>query len=575
MNPKSLLIIDIETDSLDIKTANLKWFGAYSYKHDKYYLLSYEQIDKINSLIDSHAGIIGFNTSNYDIPILEKYGVSFAYKLLIDLYTICSPKGKNRLGALGIKLKSYSLKEIIKELGLDDFGKGDIDYKIFQKETWTEEEVKEIKKYLKQDIVLTKKLFDWLDERHAPLKDMLSQRDAEKLSHLTTTTSSLAYRIMCNLCNLDVLWADWDEEERKTFLGGHHILPRFEKVKGNIVYIDFNSAYPHVLFQGNLFDRKETGWDGDGYFKIEGRYNSTKESVPSKALKSIYLKRVAAKKKEDKIGDAAYKIIINSFYGTIGNSLFKQFYDPTAASDCTSMVRTLLKKCAKTLEENDYSVLYGFTDGMFVLIPPESDEEELMLVVRGFLDEAKKHFPFPSDTFDMSVDKRVKFIWFIKKKANCYLWVNQDNTIGYTHTLLNSTAPKLAIQLFDEFIGPRIIKTLEVEFTEEEIESKIVEYLNKDISLAAQEHKVKDVSAYKVATSLQHQISERYGEGSHLLIPNKKGVGVGRGKHTIKSMAVRYCSIDEFKEKGLKVEDICIASIMRYFKPFYEVNSDE
>ena len=59
-------------------------------------------------------------------------------------------------------------------------------------------------------------------------------------------------------------------------------------------------------------------------------------------------------------------IIINSLYGLTGNTSFKTLYNHITASDCTSMVRTWMKKLSKILEENGFQVLYGFTDNIMV-----------------------------------------------------------------------------------------------------------------------------------------------------------------------------------------------------------------
>jgi len=40
---KPILVYDIETDSLDTSIAKVKWFGAYSYLDDKYYLIPFKK----------------------------------------------------------------------------------------------------------------------------------------------------------------------------------------------------------------------------------------------------------------------------------------------------------------------------------------------------------------------------------------------------------------------------------------------------------------------------------------------------------------------------------------------------
>src|SRR6056297_3230569 len=122
---KSTLIFDIETDGVNPETANLKWFGAYSYEENKYYLYDYTQKELIKQLIDSHKYIIGFNNISFDQPITERYldndifNVQKTYKIILDLFQVLSPpskdynkKNKNRLNDMNIKLNNYKLKTI-------------------------------------------------------------------------------------------------------------------------------------------------------------------------------------------------------------------------------------------------------------------------------------------------------------------------------------------------------------------------------------------------------------------------------------------------------------------------------
>jgi len=229
------------------------------------------------------------------ILINNAYEIENKYKIFIDLYEMSAQKGnggkgkynKNKLIQMGIDIKRFSLKNIINILKLDDDSKGDIDYKLFQKDEWTSEELKEIKKYLKQDILLTKKLFEWYEEQFKPLKAMLSHKSQRNYKHLVSSLSSLAYEIICNKAGLVVEYGEKPEGVRQSIEGGHHINPRQEKVKGNIVNIDFTSAYPHALMMGNLYSPKDEGWNGNGYFNLKGCYNSEEPGKIENALKEI------------------------------------------------------------------------------------------------------------------------------------------------------------------------------------------------------------------------------------------------------------------------------------------------
>lgn len=585
---KSILIYDIETDSLDIEQAKIKWFGAYSYLHEVYYLIPYKDNEKdIKKLIKEHKILVGFNNKDFDNPIIDNnLGVDgiFEYKVILDLLEMSAPKGgkeygkfrKNRLAQMGIKLKNFSLKNIIEILKLDkDIGtKGDIDYKIFQKDEWTIEEIAEIKKYLQQDIDLTKKLFEWYEEQFAPLKKFLPQKDQDNFLYLKSSLSVLAYNIICNKAGLK---PEFGEKigKTKSYAGGHHLEHRGpDVVAGNIIEVDFTSAYPHAIMMANLHslvkDENETGWSGDGYYKIEGKYSTKEQGKIELALKDIFLERIKAKKAGEKAKNLSYKIIINSHYGTCANPVFKSVYNRNTASDCTSMVRTWIKKLAKFLEVNGFSCLYGFTDSIFILVPPNMNKNQLLFFINMFMKEAKSHVPFPMDTFQMEVEEEIKMIWFVAK--NCYLFVTNKNEVKYKSTLLNTNTPKAVMKLFDEYMKPIIIEKLDIPFTKKELEDKMKAILEKEPELAAQEYKVTELSEYKVKTSLHYQISSKYGIGRHFLIPNKKSIGVGLRKSTKKKVGIRHCSIEEFKKNNLTVNDIDLTHLLSHLKPFYERN---
>lgn len=586
MIPSSTLVYDIETDSQDTSKANLKWFGAYSYQTKEYYMYDFNQKDEICELLDKHKYIIGFNNNSFDNPITERFTgeeyFSFTgghYKIILDLWECLSPgmsyfgfRNKNRLAQMNIQLPNYKLKTICEYLKLDDEGsKGDIDYKIFQKDEWAEDEKEEIKKYLKQDIALTKKLFEWYEKQFEPMGELLSYDDRRKLKHLKSSIASLSYAIICNQTGMEVKFEENQPQNLKSYPGGHHINPRWELVIGNIIEIDFASAYPHAMMMGNLYSPVETdGWKGDDYYIVDGVYNNKKQGKVENVIKDIFIKRLQAKESDEKEKNMSYKLIINSAYGLTGNWRFKQLYNPTTAADCTHIVRTWMKRLAKRLEEEDFKCLYGFTDSIFVKIPKESDKKELMVVVNKVLEEFKSHVPFPLETFKMDIEEEIKLIWFLAK--NCYMFVTKDDEIKYKSTLFNKNTPAVIMKVFEDYITPKIIKNLDIDFTEKELVDKIRECIEKDIYLASQKYSISDLESYKSRSSIQYQICERYGPGEHFLIPNKKSLGIGKSKTTKKRVGVRHCTIEDFQEKNLKVADIDITQLLKHLKPFFNRN---
>ena len=218
----------------------------------------------------------------------------------------------------------------------------------------------------------------------------------------------------------------------------------------------------------------------------------------------------------------------------------------------------------------DLKSCLDFTDSIYLKIPPHLSKEHAMLVIDDYMEDVKKHVPFPMDTFVMACEEEIKMIWFVAK--NCYLWVTNKNEVKYKSTLLNTNTPASVMKLFETYMRPKIVETLSIPFTKTEIEEQIKIILEREPSLATQEYKVGELEDYKVKSSLQYQISEKYGAGRHFLIPNRKGVGVGLAKSTKKQAGLRYCSMEDFKEKNLKTEDIDLKHLLSHLKPFYERN---
>jgi len=124
---------------------------------------------------------------------------------------------------------------------------------------------------------------------------------------------------------------------------------------------------------------------------------------------------------------------------------------------------------------------------------------------------------------------------------------------------------------------PKIIKDLDVYFTENELEEQVKLKLSKDVLLAAEEYRVIKPSEYKSKSSIQFQIAEKYGEGTHYLIPNLAGIGIGKQKATKKRKPLRYCTEKEYNERGLSINDISYRKLMECLKPFlkYEVKKEK
>lgn len=561
-------VIDIEADSHIADEANLKFLFAKDLGACKKFVWDYTEKDEIIKFMDKQKFFVGYNLKGYDVPVLDKFGVKgLTYNMkgvkrfskgVIDLYECLAPRGDNGFGSTNknrlhdinpsLNLPNYKLGTVFLGLGLGKLGKGEIDYNIFKKDSWNKEELKEIHKYGFNDIDMEEAIFNWYNKIFEPLEPYLKKSDVNSLKHLTCTSGVLSYMVVCNLAGLKEEYEDFEQarklkQQAPRIEGGHHIHPRFEQVRGRIQSWDFKSHYPSILIQYKLVEDK---------IRV--------------AVEKILSERMKAKAEKNKALALALKVPLNSIYGTLGNPTFKNIYNPIAAANCTRIGRELLKKYAKTLDVAGFIPLYGFTDSVYVGIPKKHKQEDLKTLTNWFVDSERDKSPNPLESFGLAKEDDIKFMWFIEKKDNNYLYITDKDEVKIKGGIFDKNTPEVVLKLYEDYIKPKIIKKLEIKFTEEEILKELKKLLKKNPELSAQVYSVKSLKEYNSKTSMQYQVSEKYGEGKHLLIPNTSSIGVG--------CKINYCSIEEFKKNKLTPENICYDRMLRYIKPFYTTKEE-
>lgn len=604
---RPILIYDIEcatygSDVCETEKHKMKFFGAYSLHYNKFFLYDWTQKDAIQKLIDFHKILVGFNTKNYDNLILEREGFNLDFKIKIDLFRVIEQRQNIimfKKKVLAYQLNSLSLDSITHTLELTTKNdmKMEIDYKIFDKEEFTEEERIKIYNYTERDIELTRKLFDFIEKEFDSWKVHIETSDAKRLVHLSCAPSVYAYKVICHKACLK---EEYDNIKDNPYqgAGGYVAYPSVEKCEGNIYCLDFASLYPHIMIQCNLFGRcknGEEGWNGDGMFKIKGTYNTKEQSKVSTILHEIYKERKALKKAKDS-KEYGLKITLNTIYGLLRNPNFKQVYDNVAGEDCCLIGQQCVKLARQRFKDAGYLVLYTDTDSVYIK-DEFNNKDKIFELKNKIVEEIKQHIPFPVDTFDMALDYEIDFIHFFKggtekddseldgddlenkklglmKKNYLFVYKKEDGTkdvyIKNLGIVKRSNSP-LSKHIFWNMIVPKIISEHKCKFDNTEIQTWIKTTLEKDIKLITKRINIRPIDNYKNKTSLQAQAYNYIPKGStyslkdgiHFFIPNKK-IGLGKGM-------TRYCTLEEYN-KFLKIEDISINSVMKelvYFNNNY------
>jgi len=597
---EDVLVYDIETRTYGTPDPNrdkFKLFGCYSYKTKKFYLLS--DVGDIQKVVDAHKFLVGFNTENYDEPIIKREGVKIDYKIRIDLFDII----KKRSGVIKIKegllkdlLMSYSLDYITKTLHLvnEDEAKIKIDYSLFMKDTWTAEDTAKIREYTLRDVEITKKLFEWVEDYFEGFRDFMLDDDVKKKKYLTVGTPKFAYKAICKALK----WAEEYEgqgithDDEESISGGYVAFPAGEEFhsdeSGDVYVLDFTSLYPHIMMQCNLHGRKKNliadmrpTWNGGEVWKVEGFYYSDEMSGVGKLIQKWFADRVIYKKIGDK-REYTIKIILNIFYGILNTPYYIKVCDVIAGGDCTRIGRQWIRYARKTFRDNGYIVAYTDTDSIY-LKDPFKDKNKMLQLKDKIIEYIKSTVPFPQDTFNMALEAEIKHLFFFKgnnisekdeemdeddfinkpkqlmKKNYLYVKTNGDIEIKNLGIRKKSNT-ELSRKIFWEYLVPQI-KEGKIRFSKTYLRGLIMDLLQKDISYAALRKDVGPLEDYKKSpTGLQAQISGKYGSGIWFLIPNTKGVGVGKGKS--------YCTIEEFRKHNLRLEHIDLENVFNELEYF-------
>lgn len=640
------IVIDVETCAsysdgrpIDIRTcfedyverAEVKFFGCYSFKYNKYVCDQVEGNEqRIRDFINEHDTIVSFNGTEFDVPILYNNRLMPEDKrfLQVDLLQILGASTyithnglpfKNRGQLMGYKFKRNSLKAMAEAMKLET-QKGSISYNIFFQDEYTDEERKNIIKYLESDVKATTQMYIKTFDFWSPFTKFISDKNIKNLSWIRSSIASLTYKAACHTLDVEETYAE-KPEKAKEEMGGRVIEPKYEEAR-DVWYVDFTSLYPHIYTMFNLFsevsederatlfncqltsDAYDKIWHGNDVFEVKGYYDISKhhplaEDVAEKLKTRIKLK------KEDPNNPMTYaiKIFLNSLYGAQRSAVFEQIHTPNGGWDCCWLGQQIQKLTEDMMTEFGFETIAGDTDSIFVKLMKglkiENDyteEEYVRDCLAKVVQKIKDNVPFPCDTFNIDIEHYVDYImWSFsmqpiqdvnginlknekgrlikeykgKKKNYVYMYKKGDELklkiMGLPIIKDNATA--LGQKMLKDVIRPTILSEKTAKFSKETINKWLASYLDdlENLNLLSVEYKVKPAASYKKDSQIQCQISNGYFQGQSgviRLIKNKKYGNAGK--------TAKYCTVDEVIEQGLTIDDMDLTKITNELLPFVE-----
>lgn len=181
-----------------------------------------------------------------------------------------------------------------------------------------------------------------------------------------------------------------------------------------MLVLDFKSLYPSIMRTYNIdpYTQSKNG-------KIRcanGVRFDRKPGILPEILEKLWQSRDEAKTRKDSVGSWAFKVTMNSFYGSLANPTCR-FFSMDIANAITATARAIIKETIELIESWGYDVIYSDTDSIFVHAKAGSLKETRVLgaklerdVNKHFTAKIKKAFGVPS-FIELQYDKTYRIFF--------------------------------------------------------------------------------------------------------------------------------------------------------------------
>jgi DNA polymerase-2 len=165
---------------------------------------------------------------------------------------------------------------------------------------------------------------------------------------------------------------------------GGLVMPATAGLFNHIFVLDFRSLYPTIIRTFNLdpLAHVQARTANDAIEAPNGALFDRAPGLLPMLLERFFESRAQAREEGNKVAAYAYKIIMNSFYGCLGTPLCR-FAATELSGAITGFGHHLLRWVRTWLEAQNYKVLYGDTDSLFVDAGLAADTEAEVAMAFG------------------------------------------------------------------------------------------------------------------------------------------------------------------------------------------------
>ena len=160
-------------------------------------------------------------------------------------------------------------------------------------------------------------------------------------------------------------------EGRNINTPGGHVLESRPGLYRDILLLDFKSLYPSIIMTFQVDPLAMVSPEENRIPGFAGLSFAKQHSILPGIIKELWAARDRARQQGFEVASQAIKIIMNSFYGVLGTPGCR-FFEPGLVSSITLRGHEILQTTRDLIEAKGFSVIYGDTDSVFVLMESPS-----------------------------------------------------------------------------------------------------------------------------------------------------------------------------------------------------------